>query len=58
MTPLIELKKDYFINLDKIDNALLKTIHSNGIDMRAIDKVEIKTFVVDKIYLTVMEAEK
>jgi hypothetical protein len=59
MTHLINSpNKDYFLNLNKIDNAFLKTIHSNGIDMRAIEKVEIKTFVGDKVYLTVMEIEK
>ncbi len=56
MNCLIELpKKDYFINLEKLDNAWIKTLAINGIDMRAVEKVEIKTYIGDKEFITVLE---
>jgi hypothetical protein len=58
MNCLIELpKKDYFINLEKLDNAWMKTLGLNGIDMRAVEKIEIKTWIGDKTFLTVVEKE-
>lgn len=50
MTHLTELKKDYFMNLDKIDNATMNLIWKNGLNLERVEKVKIELTINDNTY--------
>lgn len=55
MIHLTELKKDYFMNLDKIDNAIINLIWKNGLSLERVGKVKIELTINDNTYYVEIE---
>ena len=52
---MIPPTKKYYFNLQIIDNAILKLLWKNRVDIEMVEKAEIKITIGDKVYETTID---